>query len=106
MKVPRVKEFDPNAKEPVLKSSFDNLPVIQKQPTIGKRTQEEFYRREKDPLPDQRAIKKRHPFNIYVDQYKTLREFSIEEQKNGFSGSMSAMVRDALDLYIAERTKK
>jgi hypothetical protein len=31
MKTPRVKDFDPNSKEvPVLKSSLDNMPVIQK----------------------------------------------------------------------------
>lgn len=105
MRVPRVKEFDPNAKEPVLKSSFDNLPVIQKQPT-STRPKEELYRRRRETTPDPRPIKKRHPFDIYLDQYKSLREFSITEQKKGHSGSMSAMVRDALDMYITERTKK
>ncbi len=34
MKTPRVKDFDPNAKEvPVLKSSLENMPVIQKPKT-------------------------------------------------------------------------
>jgi len=30
MKTPRLTDFDPNAKAPTLKSSLDNMPVIEK----------------------------------------------------------------------------
>ena len=30
MKTPRVKDFDPDAKAPTLKSSLDNMPAIEK----------------------------------------------------------------------------
>jgi hypothetical protein len=46
-------------------------------------------------------MKSRHPFDIYQDQYEALRELSLEERKQGGIGSMSAMVRQALDTFIA-----
>jgi hypothetical protein len=53
--------------------------------------------------PTKRVMKSRHPFDIYQDQYEALRELSLEERKQGGIGSMSAMVRQALDTYIAAR---
>jgi len=53
-----------------------------------------------------RVIKQRHPFDIFQDQYEDLRNFSLDEKRDGSLGSMSAMVRDALDTYIASRKKK
>jgi hypothetical protein len=105
MRIPRVKEFDPNAKEPVLKSSFDSMPTIEKQPA-GKKARPEFYPRKREKKEILRAVKRRHPFDIYVDQYETLKDFAFKDQKRGILVSMSGMVREALDLYIAEKTKK
>jgi hypothetical protein len=51
--------------------------------------------------PTKRVMKSRHPFDIYQDQYEALRELSLEERKQGGIGSMSAMVRQALDTFIA-----
>jgi hypothetical protein len=51
-------------------------------------------------------MKQRHPFDIYQDQYDTLKMLALEERKRGGIGSMSAMVREALDKLIAERTGK
>jgi hypothetical protein len=51
-----------------------------------------------------RPIKQRHPFDIYADQLDTLRDLALEERKLGGMGSMSAMVREALDDFIAKRT--
>lgn len=51
-----------------------------------------------------RAIKQRHPFDIYADQLDSLRQLAYEERIQGGVGSMSAMVRDALDAYIAAKT--
>ncbi len=48
-------------------------------------------------------MKQRHPFDIYQDQYETLQELSLEERKQGGIGSMSAMVRDGIDIVIAAK---
>ena len=45
----------------------------------------------------------RIPFEIYRDQHSTLKKLSLEQQARGEKGSMSQMVRDALDMYIAGR---
>jgi hypothetical protein len=58
-------------------------------------------------LPVQgRRTMRRHPFEIYDDQYQTLRSISLEEKMQGGLGSMSAMVRDAIDAFIEKRRKK
>ncbi len=114
MKKPRVSDFDPNAaqEEPALKSSFENLPVIQKPHFV--RTEAKS-----SPVPPVRVVpppprspmrkrimKQRHPFDIYQDQYESLKHLATEDRKNGGIGSMSAMVREALDTYIANQKKK
>jgi hypothetical protein len=113
MKTPRVKDFDPNAKaEPVLKSSLDNMPVIAR-PTAP------AHEAQSTPVPPVRVVpptarsqakkrhmKQRHPFDIYQDQYDSLKELAIEDRKQGGIGSMSAMVREALDTFISEKRKK
>jgi hypothetical protein len=53
-----------------------------------------------------RRTMRRHPFEIYDDQYQTLRSISLEEKMQGGLGSMSAMVRDAIDAFIEKRRKK
>lgn len=50
-----------------------------------------------------RPIKRRQPFDIYEDQDKELRKLSLEDRMRGEQGSMSAMVREALDDFIAKR---
>jgi hypothetical protein len=47
----------------------------------------------------------RIPFEIYQDQHATLKQFSIDEQSRGEKGSMSQMVREALDSYISKRQR-
>jgi hypothetical protein len=51
-------------------------------------------------------MKQRWPVDIYQDQYDSLKQLSLEERKQGGIGSMSAMVREALDKLIAERKRK
>ena len=48
-------------------------------------------------------MKQRWPVDIYQDQYESLQELALEERKQGGIGSMSAMVREALDQLIASR---
>jgi hypothetical protein len=56
--------------------------------------------------PLKRVMKERWPVNIYQDQYESLQQLALEERKQGGMGSMSAMVREAIDKLIAERGAK
>jgi hypothetical protein len=58
------------------------------------------------PVPLKRIMKQRWPVDIYQDQYESLKELALEERKQGGIGSMSAMIREALDKLIAERQKR
>jgi hypothetical protein len=55
--------------------------------------------------PSVRRATKRHPFEFYVDQLQSLEQLAMEERLSGKSGSMSAMVREALDEYLAKRIR-
>lgn len=50
-----------------------------------------------------RKIKTRHPFDIYEDQVETLRKLSLEDRMRGGTGSQSAMIREAIDDYLAKK---
>jgi hypothetical protein len=52
-----------------------------------------------------RRIITRNSFEIYEDQMDLLRDRAFQEKREGKVGSMSAMVRDAIDQYLA-RAKK
>lgn len=45
----------------------------------------------------------RYAFEFYQDQIETIRKFSLEEKAHGEKGSMSEMVREAVDMYIAKK---
>ena len=51
--------------------------------------------------PDKRIIT-RNSFEIYEDQMEALRRLSFQEKLAGQVGSMSAMVRAAIDAYLEE----
>jgi hypothetical protein len=57
-------------------------------------------------VPPKRVMKERWPVNIYHDQYESLKRLAAEERKEGGLGSMSQMVREAIDKLIAERRQK
>jgi hypothetical protein len=57
-------------------------------------------------VPPKRVMKERWPVNIYHDQYQSLRQLADEDRRQGGMGSMSAMVRKAIDKMIAERRKQ
>ena len=46
----------------------------------------------------------RHAFEVYTDQIERLRELAFRERMAGEVGSMSKMVRDAIDRLIKERS--
>src|SRR5512135_2422023 len=56
--------------------------------------------------PGKRVMKQRHPFDIYEDQYHSLQELSLADRKRGGLGSMSAMVRQALDELITKKRRE
>jgi hypothetical protein len=43
------------------------------------------------------------PVDIYQDQYESLQQLALEDRMQGGVGSMSAMVREALDKLINEK---
>ena len=45
----------------------------------------------------------RYAFEFFQDQIENLRRFSLEEKTRGEKGSMSQMIREAADAYIAKR---
>jgi hypothetical protein len=113
MKQPRTSDFDPNANTKPLKSSMDSFPAIEKP---GEITPVKTAVSETPPvLPvrpvrdinltvnGKRKIKSRHPFDIYEDQAESLKQLSIEDRMQGGNGSMSAMVREAIDSYIDKK---
>lgn len=57
------------------------------------------------PRHKKRVMKQRHPFDIYQDQYESLKELALEDRKQGGLGSMSAMVREAIDELIVKKKK-
>jgi hypothetical protein len=50
-----------------------------------------------------REIKRRQPFDVYQDQVDLLKKLSLRDQMNGEIGSMSRMVREALDNYLKDK---
>jgi hypothetical protein len=48
-------------------------------------------------------MKQRWPVDIYHDQYESLQRLALEDRMQGGVGSMSAMVREALDKLIKEK---
>jgi hypothetical protein len=57
-------------------------------------------------VPPKRVMKERWPVNIYHGQYESLRQLADEDRRQGGMGSMSAMVREAIDKLIAERRQQ
>jgi hypothetical protein len=114
MKQPRTSDFDPNAKRRELKSPMKDFPAIETPGQIQVRSADRLeetippVRPVRDVLAvpvaasSRRKIKSRHPFDIYEDQVEELKKLSLEDRMRGESGSMSAMVREALDDYIAK----
>jgi len=123
MRRPRIEDYDPNAELPELASPIDGMPVIGKPPqkvngisptSLPEKPviQEEQVKQAKrngtaglapKANANKRPVKPRHGFDIYWDQYEALLTWSNQEKLQGGTGSMSAMVREALDDYITKR---
>ena len=59
-----------------------------------------------DDRPTGKGILVRRGFEWREDQLRALKKLSLKEQLEGKPGSMSQMVRDALDEYLKRRTAK
>jgi hypothetical protein len=130
MKTPRLTDFDPDAKVPALKSSLEDMPVIQKPPQKQTNTSPAPLVEETPPpaepqsptqqpehvIPERtnarppvrsnaKRIITRNSFEIYEDQMDALRRLAYLEKMDGKIGSMSAMVREAIDTYLKEKTQ-
>jgi hypothetical protein len=57
-----------------------------------------------DQRPNGKRIITRNSFEIYEDQMDSLRKISYQEKMAGKLGSMSGMVREAIDTYLQKRT--
>ena len=131
MKTPRVTDFDPDAKVLPLKSPLEGMPTIgkpskvipQQSPTPTReapvektetqsltdrataRPGDEPTTRPPDRVTNKRLLVRRG-FEWYEDQLAALKRLSLQEQMEGKEGSMSAMVREALDDYLKKRSAK
>jgi hypothetical protein len=120
MKTPRVADFDPDATVPTLKSPLEGMPAIGKPPRPT--PQDSPTKKAEKPAiqptqvipervnartpvrPNGKRIITRNSFEIYEDQMDALRKLSLEEKMEGKLGSMSQMVRDAIDAYLKEKS--
>jgi hypothetical protein len=109
MKQPRTSDFDPSAKERQLTSSMADFPVIERpeqvQPTDRLLEPDRGGRGDRvapDSLTRKRKIKSRHSFDVYEDQVEELQQLALDDRMRGGAGSMSAMVREAIDDYLAK----
>jgi hypothetical protein len=59
-----------------------------------------------DQRPNGKRIITRNSFEIYEDQMGSLRTLSYQEKMEGKLGSMSGMVREAIDNYLQKRTPR
>jgi hypothetical protein len=55
------------------------------------------------PVPPKRIMRQRQPFDIFEDQYQELKHIADDERSQGLPGSMSRMVREAIDEYLRKR---
>ena len=60
----------------------------------------------RSPVRPVRRFTRRHAFDIYDDQLAALRRLALEERMAGGVGSMSQMVREAIDRFIAGAKKQ
>ena len=111
MKQPRTSDFDPSAKERKLKSSMEDFPAIEKpsrccrQIVAGSLSTPRTPRTGRTPLPSLRQAERSNHVtrSIFTKiRYEELKKLAVEDRMRGGSGSMSAMVREAIDEYIAK----
>jgi len=100
----------PMKQDEKLPTSLPEHPNIQEAPTkpvitdlpTARPGDEPTYR--SDHRPTAKGVLVRRGFEWREDQLRALKKLSIKEQMEGKPGSMSQMVRDALDAYLQKTT--
>lgn len=108
----RTKDLSPtSAPPPSLEKPSKDIPDRPNART-GARANERTPVRENERVPerpnartDERRPITRYSFEFFLDQITTLKKLSLEAQMRGEKGSMSEMVRDAVDAYIEKKRK-
>ena len=75
-----------------------NIPIIEPKQQVHERANVPTGQR-----PNGKRIITRNSFEIYEDQMGSLRTLSYQEKMEGKLGSMSGMVREAIDNYLQKR---
>ncbi len=118
-----MQDFDPDAKVPTLKSPLEGMPAIGKPPPRSAPASPPPVEETKpdaptpSPIPERvnartpvrpsgKRIITRNSFEIYEDQMDALRKLSFQDKMEGKLGSMSQMVREAIDAYLKEKSSK
>ena len=83
------------------KSPEVTKPTIEPKPQVSERPNTRT-----DQRPNGKRIITRNSFEIYEDQMDSLRKLSYQEKMEGKLGSMSSMVRIAIDNYLLKATEK
>jgi hypothetical protein len=111
MKTPRIQDFDPEAAQRPLNTPLDGMPVIEKprpqrQEPVVRSTDRTNGRQEKPRVVKTTRQYAPRTFNIYADQIEYLTRVSLEQRLAGRDVSINDMVREAIDLYITQKTSK
>jgi hypothetical protein len=56
--------------------------------------------------PNGKRIITRNSFELYEDQMDSLRKLSLQDKMEGKLGSMSQMVREAIDTYLKQKASR
>jgi hypothetical protein len=96
-----LQQEQPKPTEPVVKT----VAVVQDKTEMPSTRPERIVPERANTRTGERANGKRiitrNSFEIYEDQMDLLRDRAFQEKRQGKVGSMSAMVRDAIDQYLA-----
>jgi len=95
---PRPKRGQPEGNK---STSLPENPTLQEEQSIISTHERENAR---SPVrPNGRRIITRNSFEIYEDQMDSLRKLSLQKKMEGKLGSMSQMVREAIDAYLKDK---
>jgi len=96
---PRPHREQPEANTP---TPLLEKPISQEEQSVTPAHERPFAR---SPVrPNGKRIITRNSFEIYEDQMDSLRRLSLQEKMDGKIGSMSQMVREAIDDYLRKKT--
>ncbi len=115
MKKPQIEDFATSTRA-LDRYNIDNMPSIQ--PRTARVAERDDARDtstysptrpsmivQSSPEPERGGLR-RHSYEVYGDQVKALNQLAHQDKMRGGKGSMSEMVREAIDTYVQQRLKK